>query len=97
VILEAIELQREISVRPELARSYVSYAVLLNAKEEHEKAREVVGNAITIFARWGCHGICSGRSVCSKASIIILLLRKLGEGGANRGYAPIDRKDRSDA
>jgi hypothetical protein len=53
VILEAIELQREISVRPELARSYVSYAVLLNAKGEHEKAREVVGNAITMFREMG--------------------------------------------
>ena len=39
-IQESIRLQQEIEAKPELARSYVSYAKLLNIKVESEKAKE---------------------------------------------------------
>ncbi|HLD78064.1 MAG TPA: tetratricopeptide repeat protein, partial [archaeon] len=48
-ILEAIRIQQEIGVRPELARSYVSYARLLTAHGEDARARELLSRAIGMF------------------------------------------------
>jgi tetratricopeptide (TPR) repeat protein len=52
-ILEAIRIQQEIGVRPELARSYVSYARLLTAHGEHARARELLSRAIGMFRDMG--------------------------------------------
>ncbi len=75
-ILEAIRIQQEIGARPELGRSYVSYACLLKGRGEREKAREFLANAITMFQEMGMvwdleraeqagDVRCSGRSVAS--------------------------------
>jgi class 3 adenylate cyclase/tetratricopeptide (TPR) repeat protein len=50
-IQEAIRLQQEIEAKPELARSYVSYAKLLNTKVESEKAKEYLAQAIDMFRK----------------------------------------------
>lgn len=52
-IQEAIRLQQEIEAQPELARSYVSYARLLNTKMESEKAKEYLSQAIDMFRQMG--------------------------------------------
>jgi class 3 adenylate cyclase/tetratricopeptide (TPR) repeat protein len=52
-ILEAIRIQQEIGVKPELARSYVSYTHLLIEKGEEEKALEYLGKAIGMFQKMG--------------------------------------------
>jgi len=52
-ILEAIRIQQEIGVKPELARSYVSYTQLLIEKGEEEKALEYLGKAIGMFQKMG--------------------------------------------
>lgn len=51
--MEAIRILQEIGTRPELARSYVSYARLLKASGESGKAREFLANAITMFREMG--------------------------------------------
>jgi len=52
-ILEAIRILQEIGTRPELARTYVSYARLLKARGERERAREFLANAIDMFREMG--------------------------------------------
>jgi hypothetical protein len=52
-MLEAIRIQQEIGTRPELARSYVSYARLLKSREDREKAREYLVKAIGMFREMG--------------------------------------------
>jgi len=53
VILEAIRIQQEIDVKPEIARSYVSYAHLLTEMAEKEKAKEYLAKAIGMFQQMG--------------------------------------------
>jgi class 3 adenylate cyclase/tetratricopeptide (TPR) repeat protein len=48
-ILEAIRIQQEISAKPELARSYMSYANWLERKGDKEKARDYLTKAIGMF------------------------------------------------
>ena len=48
-MLEAIRLQQEIGAKPELARSYVSYARLLQGWGEAAQAREYLTQAIGMF------------------------------------------------
>jgi class 3 adenylate cyclase/tetratricopeptide (TPR) repeat protein len=52
-ILEAIRIQQEIGARPELARSYVSYAHVLTGSGEKEKAKEHLARAIGMFQQMG--------------------------------------------
>jgi class 3 adenylate cyclase/tetratricopeptide (TPR) repeat protein len=52
-ILEAIQIQQEIGARPELARSYVSYAHVLTGMREKEKAKEYLARAIGMFQQMG--------------------------------------------
>jgi predicted ATPase/class 3 adenylate cyclase len=52
-ILEAIRIQQEIGARPELARSYVSYAHVLTGRGEKEKAKEYLAMAIGMFQQMG--------------------------------------------
>ncbi|MBI3988378.1 MAG: AAA family ATPase [candidate division NC10 bacterium] len=52
-ILNAIRILQEIGVKPDLARSYVSYARLLKAKGEEEKANEHLAQAIGMFREMG--------------------------------------------
>jgi len=52
-ILEAIRIQQEIDVKPELPRSYVSYAHLLIGREEKERAKEYLAKAIGMFQQMG--------------------------------------------
>jgi class 3 adenylate cyclase/tetratricopeptide (TPR) repeat protein len=52
-MLEAIRIQQEIGTRPELARTQVSYARLLKAKGEAEKAEEQLAKAIGMFQEMG--------------------------------------------
>jgi predicted ATPase len=52
-ILEAIRIQEEIGAKPELARSYVSYARLLHAAGEREKARAQLAQAMAMFQHMG--------------------------------------------
>jgi class 3 adenylate cyclase/tetratricopeptide (TPR) repeat protein len=48
-ILEAIQIQQEIDAKPELARSYMSYAQILLGSEEKEKANEYIEKAVGMF------------------------------------------------
>jgi len=48
-ILEAIRIQQEIGAKPELARSYVSYAHVLTGMGKKEKAKEYLERATGIF------------------------------------------------
>lgn len=48
-VREAIRIQEEIGARPELARSYVSYARLLRGKGEEAGAREHLARAVAMF------------------------------------------------
>lgn len=52
-MLEAIRIHQEIGTEPELARAYVSYARLLTAKGERERAKELLANAVTRFHEMG--------------------------------------------
>ncbi|UCD91051.1 MAG: AAA family ATPase [Desulfobacterales bacterium] len=52
-ILEAIRIQHEIDVKPEMARSYVSYAHLLTNMGEQEKAKEYIVKTIGMFKKMG--------------------------------------------
>jgi tetratricopeptide (TPR) repeat protein len=52
-ILEAIKIQKEINVKPELARSYVSYAHLLTNMGKQEKAKEYLIKATGMFKKMG--------------------------------------------
>jgi class 3 adenylate cyclase/tetratricopeptide (TPR) repeat protein len=52
-ILEAIRIQQESGAKPELARSYLSYAQLLKRSEEKEKAEEYFVKAIGMFKEMG--------------------------------------------
>ena len=53
VILDAIRIQQEIDAKPEIARSYVSYAHLLTGRGEKEKAKEHLAKAIGMFQQMG--------------------------------------------
>ncbi len=53
VILDAIRIQQEIDAKPEIARSYVSYAHLLTGMAEKEKAKEYLAKAIGMFQQMG--------------------------------------------
>jgi class 3 adenylate cyclase/tetratricopeptide (TPR) repeat protein len=52
-ILEAIQIQQEIDAKPELARSYASYAHLLTSRGENETAKEYLAKATGMFQRMG--------------------------------------------
>ena len=52
-MLEAIRLQQAIGAKPELSRSYVSYARMLQAQGEGEKARTYLSQAIDMFRQMG--------------------------------------------
>jgi predicted ATPase/class 3 adenylate cyclase len=52
-VREAIRIYREIGTRPELARSYVNFGQLLRAGAQHERAGELLTNAITLFQEMG--------------------------------------------
>ncbi len=52
-IAEAIRIQQEIGAKPELARSYVTYARLLKPRGERERARENLIQAIGMFREMG--------------------------------------------
>ena len=52
-MLEAIRIQQVISAKPELARSYVSYARLLQGWGEAAKARDYLAQAIGMFQQTG--------------------------------------------
>ncbi|MBI4590620.1 MAG: AAA family ATPase [Candidatus Rokubacteria bacterium] len=52
-ILQAIRIQQEIGARPELARSYVSYARLLEAWGERDRGREHLTRAVGMFREMG--------------------------------------------
>lgn len=52
-MLEAIRIQKEIDAKPELARSYVSFAHLLIGKGEEEKAKEYLVKATAMFQQMG--------------------------------------------
>jgi tetratricopeptide (TPR) repeat protein len=52
-MLEAIRLQQGIGAKPELSRSYVSYARMLQARGEGEKARTYLIQAIDMFQQMG--------------------------------------------
>ena len=52
-MLEAIRLQQAIGGKPELARSYLSYARMLQAQGEGEKARAYLTQAIDMFQQMG--------------------------------------------
>ena len=56
-MLEAIRLQQAIGAKPELSRSYVSYALILQVQGEGEKARAYLIQAIEMFQQmertWG--------------------------------------------
>ena len=52
-LLEAIRLQEDAEAQPELARSHLSYARLLKAADEPQKARAHLAQAIDMFRRMG--------------------------------------------
>ena len=52
-MLEAIRLQQGIGAKPELSRSYVSYARMLQAQGEGERARTSLIQAIDMFRQMG--------------------------------------------
>jgi tetratricopeptide (TPR) repeat protein len=49
----AIQIQEEIGERPELARSYASYAALLRVRGDHARAGEFLEKATTMFREMG--------------------------------------------
>jgi Tfp pilus assembly protein PilF len=52
-VAEAIRLQQEIGAKPELARSYVCYARLLQNRGQPTEAREYLTEAIGMFQQMG--------------------------------------------
>ncbi len=52
-VLEAMRIQQEIDVKPELARSYLSYANLFKDRGKKEKAIEYLVKAIDMFQQMG--------------------------------------------
>jgi predicted ATPase len=52
-VQKAIDLQLEIEAKPELGRTYLSYAKLLNTTGENKKAKEYLTQANEIFRRMG--------------------------------------------
>jgi transcriptional regulator with AAA-type ATPase domain/predicted ATPase len=52
-ILDAIRIQGEFGSRPELARSYLSYARLLRAWNRADEARRYLGDALAMFREMG--------------------------------------------
>ncbi|MEK7363133.1 MAG: hypothetical protein AAB016_04085, partial [candidate division NC10 bacterium] len=52
-ILQAIRLLEETGAKPDLARSYVSYARLLKVKGEMKKANQHLATAIGMFREMG--------------------------------------------
>ena len=52
-ILQAIRIQQKIDAKPELGRSYVSYAQLLTSRGEKEKAKEHLARAVGMFQQMG--------------------------------------------
>jgi transcriptional regulator with AAA-type ATPase domain/tetratricopeptide (TPR) repeat protein len=52
-LLEAIRIQRELGSRPELARSYATYARLLGGWNRLDKARQYIGEAAGMFKQMG--------------------------------------------
>jgi predicted ATPase len=50
---EAMRLQQEIGAKPELARTYVSYALLLRGQGEKDKARAYLTQAYSMFQQMG--------------------------------------------
>ena len=52
-MLDAIRIQQEIGAKPELARSYMSYARLLKAWGKSEPAKEHLSQAIGMFRAMG--------------------------------------------
>lgn len=52
-ILEAIRIQKELGAKPELARSYVTYARLLHDWNRHSEATVYLNDAISAFRRMG--------------------------------------------
>jgi hypothetical protein len=52
-ILEAIKIQQEICAKPEIARSYVSYAHLLKKMGREKKAKKYLAEAIDMFQQMG--------------------------------------------
>jgi class 3 adenylate cyclase/tetratricopeptide (TPR) repeat protein len=52
-ILDAIRTQQEIDAKPELARSYASYAHFLTGRGEKEKAKEYLAKATDMFRQMG--------------------------------------------
>jgi class 3 adenylate cyclase/tetratricopeptide (TPR) repeat protein len=52
-MLQAIRIQQEIGARPELARSNLTYALMLETSGESERAREFHAKAITMFREMG--------------------------------------------
>jgi tetratricopeptide (TPR) repeat protein len=54
-MLEAIRMQQEIGVKPELARSYVRYARLLQGWGQEDQANAHLTKAISMFQEMGMH------------------------------------------
>jgi len=52
-ILEAIRIQKQLGAEPELARSYVTYARLLDDWNRHDEAARYLNDAIRAFRRMG--------------------------------------------
>jgi len=52
-MLEAIRLQQAIGAKPELSRSYVSYARMLQAQGRARRPERTLARPSTCFGRWG--------------------------------------------
>jgi transcriptional regulator with AAA-type ATPase domain/tetratricopeptide (TPR) repeat protein len=52
-VLDAIRIQEEFGSRPELARSYLTYARLLRGWNRADEARRYIGEALDMFRRMG--------------------------------------------
>jgi predicted ATPase/class 3 adenylate cyclase len=52
-ILQAIRIQKEIDAKPELARSYVSFAQILAGRGEKKQAKEYLARSVNMFQQMG--------------------------------------------
>jgi hypothetical protein len=52
-VLDAIRIQQELGSRPELARSYVTYARLLKGWHRLDEAKKYIGEAVGMFRGMG--------------------------------------------
>ncbi|MGC2079415.1 MAG: hypothetical protein WA728_26020, partial [Xanthobacteraceae bacterium] len=52
-VLEAMRIQREMGCEPELGRSHLAYALLLDGWSRTEEAMAQLGHAVQIFRRLG--------------------------------------------